>query len=307
MNKPSLMILAAGMGSRYGGLKQLDPMGENGETIIDFSVYDAIRADFGKIIFVIRRDIEDVFREKIGSRFENRVQVEYAFQELDHLPDGYSLPPGREKPWGTSHAVMVAEDKINEPFAVINADDYYGVSAFQTLAEYLRDAKDAEDGTADYSMVGYVLRQTLSEHGHVSRGVCELNADGTLKNVRECLKIIKTEEGADYHDPDGNITPMSGSEPVSMNMWGFTPTYFDHIRQQFVEFLSDPANIENLKSEFLLPLSVADLVNQNKATVQVLSSADAWFGVTFPEDKPVVQASICKLIDGGIYPRNLWG
>lgn len=296
--KPTLLVLAAGMGSRYGGLKQIDPVGPTGETIIDYSIYDAIRAGFGKLVFVIRKDIEQQFKEIIGSRFDKRIAVEYAFQELDKLPAGFTVPPGRTKPWGTTQAILMAEDVIREPFAAINADDFYGADSFQVLAKQL------QSGSEDYSMVGFILRNTLSDFGSVARGVCQVDAANYLKSILELTKIEKDGTGAKSINPDGSITKLSGDEPVSMNMWGFTPAIFPHLRREFTEFLKLRGKAE--KSECYIPMTVGDLIRSGQAKCQVLRSAASWFGVTYREDRPHVVQSIQGLISKGQYPEKLW-
>jgi len=297
--KPTLLVLAAGMGSRYGGLKQIDPVGPAGETIIDYSIYDALRGGFGKLVFVIRKDLEAPFKEIIGTRFANRLPVEYAFQELDKLPAGFSVPAGRTKPWGTTQAILVAEDVIKEPFAAINADDFYGADSFQVLAQHL------QSGTPDYSMVGFVLRNTLSEFGSVARGVCEVSDTGYLKTIAELTKIEKAGTGAKYTDATGAIKPLVGDEPVSMNMWGFNPDIFPRLRQEFTEFLKSHGQAE--KSECYIPSVVGDLVRTGQARCRVLRSTASWFGVTYREDRPRVVESIRELIAQGFYPEKLWG
>lgn len=294
--KPTLLVLAAGIGSRYGGLKQIDPVGPHGEVILDFSIHDAIRAGFGKVVLVIRRDIEQPFRERLGRRFESRLPVEYAFQELDALPTGFAVPPGRVKPWGTGHAILVAEPLIHEPFAAINADDFYGAASFQVLADYLRS------GATDYAMVGFTLRNTLSEHGSVARGVCRVDEAGHLREVVELLKVFKAGHAARYLDEAGQEKRLTGDEPVSMNLWGFTPSVFGHLRRMFAEFLAAHGREE--KSEFLIPRVVDTLVKQGRAKVRVLPTSAAWFGVTYQEDKPAVAAAIQQLVARGDYPRR---
>jgi hypothetical protein len=298
MTKPTLLVLAAGMGSRYGGLKQIDPVGPHGETIIDYSIFDAMRAGFGKLVFVIRHDIESAFREAIGARFEKRLPVEYAFQELNKLPAGFSVQPNRTKPWGTGQAILMAENVIHEPFAAINADDFYGAASFRVLAEHLRS------GSSDYAMVGFTLRNTLSEFGSVARGACQVGPDGYLLGVRELTKIEKDGTGAKYTDASGALQRLTGDEPVSMNMWGFTTGLFPHLRQQLIEFLKHHGHEE--KSEFYIPLVVNDLVAARKERCKVLRTADAWFGVTYREDRPFVVEGIRNLIARGEYPKTLW-
>jgi UTP-glucose-1-phosphate uridylyltransferase len=294
--QPTLLVLAAGMGSRYGGLKQIDPVGPNGETIIDYSIYDAQRAGFGKVIFVIRRDIESQFREVVGARFETRLPVEYAFQELDKLPPGFTVPPGRTKPWGTGHAILMAEPLIHEPFAMINADDFYGADTFRVLAEHLRHTRP--DST-DYSMVGFTLRNTLSDHGTVARGVCQVDSAGMLQQIVEMLKIEKTPTGARQGD-----TLLTGDEPVSMNFWGFTPQLFRQLHAELRRFLEAHGREE--KSELLIPTVVNSLVSRREATCRVLRTTSSWFGVTYKEDRPIVIESVRQLIQRGEYPAKLW-
>ena len=300
--KPTLLVLAAGMGSRYGGLKQLDQVGPSGETIIDYSIFDAIRAGFGKVVFIIRRDIEDAFKEAIGSRYEGKIKVEYAFQQLDALPEGFSVPEGREKPWGTGHAVYTARELINEPFAVINGDDFYGREGFQLLADYLSQAKDGEK--ADFSMCGFIMRNTLSDNGSVSRGVCEVDENNNLTEVVEHTKIERNGNGAKSYIEDGSVVDFTGDEIVSMNMWGFTPSLFDHMHEMFVEFLKERG--QEMKSEFFIPLVADTLIKQGKAEVKVMTSQDEWFGITYREDKPAVIESIKELVAQGVYPNKLF-
>lgn len=297
MQAPTLLVMAAGMGSRYGGLKQIDPVGPAGETIIDYSIYDALRAGFGKLVFVIRKDIEQAFRESVGARFEKRIPVEYVFQELDKLPAGFSIPAGRTKPWGTTQAVLMAADVIREPFAVINADDFYGAESYRVLAEHLVSE------TKDYAMVGFILRNTLSDFGSVARGVCRVNPQGYLETVQELTNIERDGNGAKNTDSAGNVTPLSGEEPVSMNMWGFTPEIFGQLREVFHTFLERSGS--ELKTESYVPSAVNELVAAGKARVRVLRSRDSWFGVTYREDRPRVVDSIGSLIQAGSYPANL--
>ena len=299
MNKPTLLILAAGMGSRYGGLKQIDPVGPAGETIIDYSIYDALRAGFGKLVFVIRKDIEQQFKEIIGARFEKRVAVEYVFQELDKLPPGFSRPAGRTKPWGTTHAILMAEQAIKEPFAAINADDFYGQQAYKLLANYLTS------GSSDYAMVGFILKNTLSDFGSVARGVSRTDAADYLTSVVEMMKIERDGAAAKNTNAEGNITRLTGDEAVSMNFWGFTPAVFPQLKTKFAEFLKKSGG--ELKSECYIPSTVNDLVVAGQAKVKVLRTNDSWFGVTYREDRPMVVESIRKLIARGDYPEKLWG
>jgi UTP-glucose-1-phosphate uridylyltransferase len=298
MTKPTLLVLAAGMGSRYGGLKQIDPVGPADETIIDYSIYDAMRAGFGKLVFVIRKDIEQQFKEIVGARFERRIAVEYVFQELDKLPPGCSLPAGRTKPWGTTHAILMAADTIGEPFAAINADDFYGAEAYRLLAQHLTS------GTTDYAMVGFILRNTLSKFGSVARGVCRVDENNHLKSVVEMMKIEPDGGGAKNTDAAGQITKLTGEEAVSMNFWGFTPALFPQLKTQFEAFLKKSGN--ELKSECYIPSTVNDLVVVGQAKVKVLRTNDFWFGVTYREDRPQVVESIRQLIAQGKYPEKLW-
>ena len=286
------------MGSRYGGLKQIDPVGPAGETIIDYSIYDALRAGFGRLVFVIRHDIEQQFREVVGARFEKRIAVDYVFQELDKLPAGYSLPAGRTKPWGTSHAILMAEHSIKEPFAAINADDFYGRNAYAAMAQHLTS------GTPDYAMVGFTLKNTLSDHGSVARGVSRTNAEQYLTFIVEMLKIERDGAGAKNTDADGTITKLTGDEAVSMNFWGFTPALFPQLNLEFEKFLKQSGG--ELKSECYIPSTVGDLVTSGQAKVKVLRSPDSWFGVTYREDRPTVVESIRQLIAKGEYPAQLW-
>ena len=298
MTQPALLVLAAGLGSRYGGLKQIDPVGPNGETIIDYSIYDALRAGFGKLVFVIRRDLEAAFKEAIGARFERRIPVAYVFQELDQLPPGFSPPPGRKKPWGTGHAILTGAEAIHEPFGVINGDDFYGQRSFELLAHQLAS------GTRDYTMVGFVLRNTLSEFGFVARGLCRTNAGGFLETVTELTRIEPDGSGARHTDAGGQVHALTGDEIVSMNMWGFTPSIFDHLRREFVAFLQ--AHPGDEKTEFFIPSAVNTLINRGQERLKVLRTPDSWFGVTYREDRPRVTESIRRLIQQGQYPERLW-
>lgn len=293
MTKPTLVLLAAGMGSRYGGLKQVDPVGPSGETLLDYSIYDALRAGFGKVVFIIRHDIEAQFRDVVGKRFEGRVPVDYAFQELNDLPAGFKVPEGRTKPWGTTHAVLAATDVVKEPFAVLNADDFYGRASFATLAQHLTS------GSKDMAMVGFQLKNTLSEHGTVARGICGVGADGFLTSVEEWTKIEKTPTGA--REGDRSFT---GEELVSMNFWGFQPDVFAAFRERFTLFLQKSGTEQ--KSECYIPATVNELMVAGKSRVKMLSSSSPWFGVTYKEDKPRVVESIAKLVARGEYPAKLW-
>ena len=305
MVKPTLLVLAAGMGSRYGSLKQMDGVGPNNEAIIDYSVYDAIRAGFGKVVFVIRHSFEKEFREVFSAeRFGGRIAVEFVFQELDYLPEGASVPEGRVKPWGTNHAVMMGADVIKEPFAVINCDDFYGRDSFQVMGKYLAALPEGSKNV--YSMVGFRVGNTLSESGTVSRGICSTDAKGLLTSVVERTKIQRLDGEVKYIGDDGEWTATPDTTPVSMNFWGFTPDYFAYSQEFFKTFLSDPKNMENLKSEFFIPLMVDKLINDGTATVEVLDTTSKWFGVTYPEDRQSVVDKIQALVDAGEYPAKLF-
>jgi NDP-sugar pyrophosphorylase family protein len=299
MTKPSLLVLAAGMGHRYGGLKQIDPVGPAGQTIIDYSIYDALRAGFAKLVFVIRRDLEESFRELVGQRFERRLPVHYVFQELDDLPPGFTPPPNRVKPWGTTHALLAGQSAIQEPFVAINADDFYGAESFRLLAEHL------SSGGADYAMAGFTLRRTLSEFGAVARGVCEVSPDGYLKSIVELTRIEREGDGAKNTDAAGRVRPLTGEEVVSMNCWGFTPAIFPALRAQFAAFLKQSGQDE--KAECYVPSAVNDLVVSGNARVRVLRTGAPWFGVTYRQDRPRVVESIRQLVARGDYPERLWG
>jgi dTDP-glucose pyrophosphorylase len=299
MTKPSLLVLAAGMGSRYGGLKQIDPVGPAGQTIIDYSIYDALRAGFAKLVFVIRRDLEHQFRELVGQRFERRLPVHYVYQELDDLPPGFSLPPNRNKPWGTAHALLAGQSAIQEPFVAINADDFYGAQSFRLLAGHL------STGAADYAMAAFTLRQTLSEFGSVARGVCEVGPGGGLKSIVELTRIERDGDGAKNTDAAGRVTRLTGDEAVSLNFWGFTPAVFPALRAQFAAFLE--RNGQDEKAEFYIPSVVNALVVSGQARVRVLRTGAPWFGVTYREDRPRVAESIRQLVALGEYPERLWG
>jgi NDP-sugar pyrophosphorylase family protein len=300
--KPTLLILAAGIGSRYGGLKQIDQVGPSGEAIIDYSIYDAIRAGFEKVSFIIRKNIEEEFREVFGNRFKGKIETEYIFQELEMVPDGMNFSSRRVKPWGTAHAVWVAKNFIRQPFVVINADDFYGAGSFKTIVDYL--GQDRSVGSSNYCMVGYQLRHTLSSFGAVTRGVCEASDDDFMKAVVERTKIVKDGEQIYYIDDQGGKVFLSGDEPVSMNFWGFTPTIFDHFEQAFKEFITE--NADKPKNELYIPTIVNDLVARKMASVKILPSRDQWFGVTYREDKPVAVEHIRKLVEQGVYPDKLW-
>ncbi|HOO83577.1 MAG TPA: sugar phosphate nucleotidyltransferase [Prolixibacteraceae bacterium] len=297
--KPTLVILAAGMGSRYGGLKQLDEVGPNGEAIIDYSLFDAIRAGFGKVVFIIRHDFEEAFKERFDKKLAGKIDVEYVFQELNALPEGFAVPDGREKPWGTGHAILAAKDAVHTPFASINADDFYGYEAYATCADFLANKASEKQ----YAMVGYRLDNTLSDNGSVSRGLCITNDKNKLVDIDELTKITKENDGVFYYRNDEKHA-LKGSETVSMNFWGFHTSLFKHLEEGFVEFLSKQGT--EMKSEFFIPMHVDDLIKAQKAEVEVLTSEAEWFGVTYQEDKPVVIEKIKQLITAGKYPEKLW-
>jgi len=298
--KPTLLVLAAGMGTRYGGNKQLDEVGPSGETIIDYSIYDAIRAGFGRIVFVIRRDIEEQVKERFFDKLSGKIEVDYVFQEISNLPEGVRVSPERQKPWGTSHAILVTQDKIKEPFGVINADDYYGVDSFRILRDFLVNDKKENN----YCIVGYKLGNTLSEHGHVNRGVCKAGMDGFLQDIVETRQIKKTKDGAEAPGAEGNPVQFTGNEIVSMNLWGFKPSCFDFLGREFRNFLVNYGM--DLKSELDIPTSVDKFVKNKEITIQILMSNERWFGVTYREDKPFVVESIKKMIRNGIYPARIY-
>ena len=301
--KPTLLVLAAGMGSRYGGLKQLDPVGPSGEIIIDYSVFDAIRAGFGKIVFLIRRDIENAFKNFVEGRYGDDIEIGYAYQGVDDLPEGFSAPSDRAKPWGTGHAVLMAREEIPGPFAVINADDFYGRSGFESLAGHLTSPA-IDSGEA--ALVGFELLKTLSENGSVSRGVCSVDDSGYLVDVAECTKIERNADGAVVNSAEGErYSVFNGDELVSMNMWGFPPSVFEELERRFVSFLE--SNAGDPKAEFYIPFAVDGMIKDGVAKVKVLPSSDQWFGVTYREDKPIVEAGIRALVDAGEYPAPLFG
>lgn len=292
------------MGSRYGGLKQLDGLGPNGETIMDYSIYDAIQAGFGKIVFVIRKDFEQEFRDKVLSKYEGHIPAEVCFQAIDSLPEGFTVPEGRQKPWGTNHAVMMAKDIIKEPFCVINCDDFYNRDSFMVIGKYL--ASLPEGASNDYAMVGFRVGNTLSENGTVARGICSKDEEGNLATVVERTEIMRVNGPICYKDEQGEWVSVEDNTPVSMNMWGFTPDYFEYSEAYFKEFLSEPKNMENLKSEFFIPLMVNKLITENTATVKVLDTTSKWFGVTYAADRDDVVSRIKKLVDEGVYPSRLF-
>lgn len=304
--KLTLVVLAAGIGSRYGGLKQIDPMGPSGEIILDYSVYDALRAGFSKVVFVISKAIEEAFRERVGRTIERQVETAYAFQRLeDGLPDGFEIPAGRAKPWGTAHATFASRGAVDSPFVVINADDYYGRTAYQAIADTLRGPHPA-DGVADYCMVGYRVGNTLTEHGHVARAVCTVDADGFLVNAQERTRIEQHGDAARFTEDGETWHTLPLDTIVSMNMWGFTPDVFAKLGEKFPAFLAaSRANIA--KAEFYIPNFVADLIHEGRARVKVLATSERWHGVTYAQDKPQVKAAIQELVAAGVYPENLWG
>ena len=298
--KPTLLVLAAGMGTRYGGNKQLDEVGPSGETIIDYSIYDAIRAGFGKIVFVIRRDIEEQVKERFEKRLKGKIDFDYVFQEITNLPEGVKVSPERQKPCGTSHAILVTSKKIKEPFGVINADDYYGVESFKILHNFL--VNDNDDKC--YCIVGYKLGNTLSEHGHVNRGVCGVGADGLLKNIVEIRQIEKTTDGAIAPVSDGKFQKFTGNEVVSMNLLGFKPSCFNYLGDEFKSFINRSGM--DLKAELDIPTSIDKFVKNGEITIKILMTNERWFGVTYREDKPFVVDSINRIINNGVYPAKIY-
>lgn len=301
--KPTLLILAAGMGSRYGGLKQLDQLGPSGETILDYSVFDAIRAGFGKVVFIIRHEIAEEFRAFFDGRFGDRIEVEYVYQELNNLPGGFQAPAGRTKPWGTAHAMLMAREVINEPFVAINADDFYGAEAFSLLASFLR--QPATGGVTEYAMAGYKVKNTLSEFGGVSRGVCAIDANSYLQTVTETHHISRNTEGLIGHGTEAsNWQPLHPETLVSMNTWAFGPEIFDLIDHMLLSFLRTHG--QELKSEFYIPTIADNLITRGEAHFKVIPTDAQWFGVTYIEDRPTAVESIQQLVNKGIYPENLW-
>lgn len=301
--KPTLFVLAAGMGSRYGGLKQLDQLGPNGETIMDYSIYDAVKSGFGKVVFVIRKDFEQDFRDKVLKKYEGHVPVEVVFQSTADLPEGYTCPADRSKPWGTNHAVLMGKDVIKEPFAVINADDFYGRDAFRVMAEELMRDRAGKKG--DYAMVGFRVGNTMTENGSVSRGVCETNDNGLLTSVVERTSIAYDKDhNIFFTDENGKEQSLEPNTPVSMNLWGFTPDYFDYSDREFRKFLD--ANLNTPKSEFFIPLVIDTLINSGEATVKVLDTDSKWFGVTYAADRPGVVEKFAELHRSGLYPSPLF-
>lgn len=305
MKEPVLVIMAAGMGSRYGGLKQMDPVDPDGNVIMDFSVYDALRAGFRDVVIVIKRENESIFRETIGDRLAGHAGVRYIYQDITNIPEGFSLPEGRVKPWGTGHAVLSCLGTVDGPFAVINADDYYGPAAFRLIYDYLTTHED--DKLYRYMMVGFILGNTLTENGHVSRGVCTLRHDGSLASIRERVYLVKTEEGAAFSEDGGktfeNISP---SETVSMNLWGFTASILTELRDRFAVFMRERVPLDPLNAEYFLPTVVGELIEEKKASVSVLRSPDRWYGMTYKEDRDAVIKALAKLKEEGVYPKHLW-
>jgi len=305
MQKPVLVIMAAGMGSRYGGLKQIDPVDAYGHIIMDFSIFDAKRAGFEKVVFIIKKAIEKEFKEGIGNRISEYMDVDYVYQELDTLPEGFEVPEGREKPFGTGHAILSCKDVVKGPFAVINADDYYGVHAFQEIYQYLSENED--DEKYRYAMVGYILSNTLTENGYVSRGICETDAEGYLTGITERTHIENQENGVAYTEDDGvNWTPLSAESIASMNLFGFTASMLNELEAGFPRFLETGLKENPMKCEYFLPSVVGELIEQDKATVKVLKSTDRWYGITYKEDKQAVVDAIKRLKEEGVYPEHLW-
>lgn len=305
MEKPVLVVMAAGMGSRYGGLKQMDPMDDYGHVILDFSVYDAMLAGFEKVIFIIKKENESLFRERIGNRMSKKIQVEYVYQELDNLPEGFEVPEGREKPFGTGHAVLSCKDKVHGPFAVINADDFYGRDAFSMIYDYL--SGQVKRDIYQFAMVGYLLENTLTENGHVARGVCQVDNQGFLAEIHERTRIEKHGERAEYTEDEGKSWQGLPKETiVSMNMWGFSQEMMEELEMGFPAFLKENLSKNPLKCEYFLPFAVEELMEQGKARVKVLESKDRWYGVTYQEDKGTVMQAISNFKQKGVYPRQLW-
>ena len=299
--RPTLLVLAAGLGSRYGGLKQLDGLGPNGETIMDYSIYDAVKAGFGKVVFVIRKSFENEFREKVTKKYEHLLPVEIVFQELDNLPQGFELSPDRVKPWGTNHALMMGKSVINEPFAVINADDFYGRKSYEVICDFLLKLKDSKNM---YCMVGYRVGNTLSESGTVARGVCETDENSNLTGIVERTQIKRNDGVVQFLDEKDEWVSIPDNKPVSMNMFGFTPDYFEYSDEFFVDFLKE--NNEKLKAEFFIPTLVNDLIVDDKIEMRVLDTTSQWFGVTYQEDRPFVVSKFQELVDKGDYPSPLF-
>ncbi len=305
MEKPVLVIMAAGMGSRYGGLKQIDPVDDEGHIIMDFSMFDARKAGFEKVVFIIKKENEKDFRESVGDRISKYMEVSYVFQDVNDIPDGYAVPEGRTKPWGTGHAILSCRDVVDSSFAVINADDYYGAEAFKLIYDYL--AAHGDDEKYRYTMVGYKLGNTVTDNGHVARGICDMNECGELVAIHERTRIEKRNGGIAYTEDDGETwIPVSEDTIVSMNMWGFTNSILKELKDRFPSFLDRGLEENPVKCEYFLPAVVSGLLEEDKATVAVLASADKWYGMTYKEDQPVVAAAIQKMKDEGVYPKNLW-
>lgn len=302
MKKPILVVMAAGMGSRYGGLKQMDPVGPNGEFIIDYSLYDARRAGFETVVFIIKEEMEAAFRESVGQRVARQMEVRYAFQRLDLLPEGYAVPEGRVKPWGTGHAILSAKEVIDAPFAVINADDYYGLSAFQSIYQHLSQRE-----TSAYYMVGYQLKNTVTENGSVARGICQRDRKGYLIQITEHTNIETTAEGIRSTLPDGTVVSLADDTVVSMNLWGFPAAFMTEVEERFPAFLKDAMEHNPMKGEYFLPGIVSQLLEEGKAKVTVLTSGDKWYGVTYQEDRPTVVSALEEMTENGLYPAPLWG
>jgi NDP-sugar pyrophosphorylase family protein len=300
--KPSLLILAAGMGSRYGSLKQVDRFGPSGETIVEYSIYDALRAGFEKIILVVRREFFNDFKDLILNRAMKKVDIDFVFQELDDIPNGLVVPPGRAKPWGTGHAVLVAQEKIQTPFAVINADDFYGASSYKIIADFLTNMQ--QKGIDNYCIIGYTLENTLSESGHVSRGICAVDGDGFLTGITEHKKIYREGNAIRSRISEDNVTTFTGREIVSMNLMGFMPSLFSHLKEQFASFIKD--NVDNISAEFYLPSVMNEAVKTGRARAEVLKTPEKWFGVTYKEDRDMVTNNLIRLLEAGVYPVNLW-
>ncbi len=300
----TLVVMAAGIGSRYGGLKQIDPVGPSGEVVLDYSVYDALRAGFDRVVFIVRKDIAAAFRDKIGRRVERAADTAYVLQSLDQVPPGFRVPEGRTKPWGTAQAILACKDAVSTPFLAVNADDYYGRTAFEAMAAYL-GRQPGGVGISEFAMVGYRLENTLSEHGTVARGVCEASPDGFLIGIRELLKIKRFPDGIKHTENDVDWKTLDPASWTSMNCWGFTPALFGELERRFPEFLR--ANVANMpKAEFLIPEVVGELIREKKARVKVLPTRERWFGVTYPEDRPLFRSAILALVEAGVYPRDLW-
>jgi dTDP-glucose pyrophosphorylase len=299
----TLLILAAGMGSRYGGMKQVDPFGPSGETITDYSIYDALRAGFDRFVFVISPRMEEDFKSHYIKKFPASLKVGYVIQSVGDIPGGLTLPEGRVKPWGTAHAVLMARHAINEPFAVINADDYYGRESYQIMHDFL--VRTSSEVPGQYCMVGFELQKTVSEHGSVARGICQVDALGFLREITERTKVFLSDGGIVYEDPGGSVHPLGAMDTVSMNLFGFTPDFFGHIQRIFATFIRE--NLDNIKAELYIPLVVDTLINSGQATMAVLQTPASWFGVTYQEDRPKVLKAIRDLVDSGVYPESLWG